>query len=111
MGRIASGLPTRAISPDDGWCDAPGDRNYNRAVKLPYGASHENMYRSDNLYDYCLLLDQNYSRRARGRGSAIFFHLATADLGPTEGCVAIRPNDMRWLLPKIGTHTVLEILI
>jgi L,D-peptidoglycan transpeptidase YkuD (ErfK/YbiS/YcfS/YnhG family) len=24
-------LPLRALAPDDGWCDAPGDPNYNPA--------------------------------------------------------------------------------
>ena len=28
-------LPTAAIAPDDGWCDAPGDPAYNRPVRLP----------------------------------------------------------------------------
>src|SRR5262245_51881313 len=32
-------LPAAAIAPSDGWCDAPGDANYNRPVTLPYGAS------------------------------------------------------------------------
>ena len=40
-------LPSQPISPQDGWCDAPADRNYNRPVKIPYGASHERMRRDD----------------------------------------------------------------
>src|SRR5665213_1111186 len=36
--------PLRAIQPDDGWCDAPDDANYNRLVKLPYRASAETMW-------------------------------------------------------------------
>ena len=28
--------PSPPIRPDDGWCDDPGDRNYNRPVRLPY---------------------------------------------------------------------------
>ena len=33
-----------AMAPIDaalGWCEVPDDRNYNRPVKIPYGASHE----------------------------------------------------------------------
>src|SRR5690554_1643952 len=32
-------LPLAPLSPEDGWCDAPGDPAYNRAVCLPYPAS------------------------------------------------------------------------
>jgi L,D-peptidoglycan transpeptidase YkuD (ErfK/YbiS/YcfS/YnhG family) len=31
-----SHLPKRPITPADGWCEAPADRNYNRPVRLPY---------------------------------------------------------------------------
>ena len=105
----ASGIELERITLDQGWCDAPGDRNYNRSVKLPYPGSHEIMWRKDRLYDFCLVLDQNYSKRMRGLGSAIFFHLATDDYRPTEGCVAIKLSDMRWLLGHIGTKTNLII--
>src|SRR5262249_19397425 len=27
-------LPARAIRPDDAWCEDPGDRNYNRPIRL-----------------------------------------------------------------------------
>jgi len=105
----ASGVEFGRITSDQGWCDAPGDRNYNRPVKLPYPGFHEKMWRRDNLYDFCLVLDQNYSKRMRGLGSAIFFHLATDEYRPTEGCVAIKKSDMRWLLGQIGAGTNLVI--
>ena len=103
------GIPLAKITPNLGWCDAPDDHNYNRAVTLPFTASHEKMWRKDPLYDWCLVLDQNYSTRMRNRGSAIFFHLATPDYQPTEGCIAIGKKDMRWLLPHIGPGTQMII--
>ena len=72
-----------------GWCEVPDDRNYNRPVKMPYGASHERMRRADDLYDVCIVLDWNIRPRRRGRGSAIFFHLARPGFTPTQGCVAV----------------------
>ena len=39
-------LKVSPIRPRDGWCDAPGDRNYNRAVTLPYAASAETPFSS-----------------------------------------------------------------
>ncbi len=89
--RRISRLPLVAIGRDLGWCDAAADRNYNRPVRLPYPASHEKMWRDDRLYDVCVVLDWNVSVRRRGRGSAIFLHLARPGFTPTEGCVAVAP--------------------
>ena len=47
------------------------------------------------------VLDQNFSRRSKGRGSAIFFHLARAGFTPTAGCVAISAPDMLKLAPRL----------
>ena len=60
------------------------------------------MWREDNLYDLVFVLDQNFSRRAKGLGSAIFFHLARPGLTPTAGCVAISETDMRKLAPRLA---------
>ncbi len=104
-----SRLTLQPITPTLGWCEVPADRNYNRPVKMPYGASHERMLRDDRLYDACLVLDWNIRPRLRGRGSAIFFHLARPDFTPTAGCVAITHAVMRRLLPLLSRHTVLTI--
>ena len=97
------------IHPRLGWCEVPGDRNYNRPVQIPYGASHETMCRSDGLYDYCLVLDWNVSPRRRGRGSAIFLHLARPDFSPTQGCVAVTAPTMERLLPWLSKDTILSV--
>ncbi len=92
------------------WCDAPDDASYNRPVHKPFAKSHEEMLRSDHLYDICLVMDWNISARRRYRGSAIFFHLAKAGYPPTEGCVAISRRDMLRLLPLVGPETVVHVL-
>jgi len=93
-----------------GWCEVPEDRNYNRPVRIPYGASHETMRREDRLYDYCLVLDWNISPRRRGRGSAIFLHLARPGFTPTQGCVAVSAKVMARLLPRLSDRTVLRVV-
>lgn len=103
-------IELNAIDADLGWCDAPQDRNYNRPVRLPYKASHENMRRSDHLYDICIVLDWNISPRRRGCGSAIFMHIAKPGYLPTEGCVALHPRDMARLLPHLSRNCVLEVV-
>ena len=45
--RRAPCFPWSRIRADDGWCDEPADRNYNRPVRLPYSASAETMLRND----------------------------------------------------------------
>jgi len=106
----ASRLPLVPIRPDMGWCDAPADPNYNRPVRLPFKASHEKMERGDRLYDAVIVLDWNIRPRRRNCGSAIFLHVARPDYRPTEGCVAISPAAMRWLLRHVSRRTVLRIL-
>ncbi|RCS22416.1 hypothetical protein DUT91_18635 [Phyllobacterium salinisoli] len=105
-----SPLPFHAVRRDDGWCDAPDDRNYNRPVHAPYRASHENLWRKDGLYDICIVLDWNIRPRKRGCGSAIFFHLARPGYLPTEGCIALKRGDMARLLPHIDQRTVIRVL-
>ena len=76
---------------------------------MPYAASHETMRRGDELYDFCIVLDWNISPRRRGRGSAIFFHLARPGFTPTQGCVAVSKQVMQRLLPLLSRATVLEV--
>ncbi len=102
-------LPLKPITPTLGWCEVPEDRNYNRPVRMPYAASHETMRRPDRLYDMCLVLDWNIRPRLRGRGSAIFFHLARDGFEPTAGCVAVTARVMARLLPYLSTRTVLTV--
>ncbi len=105
----ASLLPMARITSALGWCEVPGDRNYNRPVRLPYAAGHETMRRADALYDIVIVMDWNIVPRRRNCGSAIFFHVARPGLTPTEGCVALPGDVMRRLLPMLSTRTVLTV--
>lgn len=93
-------LPLIQTRKQDGWCDACCDRNYNRAVTLPYPQSAETMWRDDHLYDIVVVLSHNRQPRARGRGSAVFIHLAREGYSPTEGCVALTLHDLKFLLSR-----------
>lgn len=106
-----TGLPCRVIEANDGWCDEPLDRNYNRPVKLPYPASAEKMWREDHVYDICVILGHNDDPPVPHKGSAIFFHLAHDDYRETQGCVAMSYHDMLEVLAKCEPGCVMEILI
>lgn len=102
-------LPVSPIRRHDGWCDAIGDRNYNRPVTHPYPVSAERLARDDHLYDLILVIDHNTRPRIQGRGSAVFVHLARPGFAPTEGCIALRERDMRWLLSRLTRRTRLLV--
>jgi L,D-peptidoglycan transpeptidase YkuD (ErfK/YbiS/YcfS/YnhG family) len=59
------------------------------------------MWRQDNLYDLVLVLGYNRRPRVRGRGSAIFMHLAQSGYAPTAGCIALSARNMRIALERL----------
>jgi L,D-peptidoglycan transpeptidase YkuD (ErfK/YbiS/YcfS/YnhG family) len=99
------GLIARPLAPDDSWCDDPADANYNRQVKRPYGASHEEMWRDDGLYDVVVVLGHNDRPPVPGLGSAIFLHVAAPDYASTEGCVALALKDLLEVLADCGPES------
>jgi L,D-peptidoglycan transpeptidase YkuD (ErfK/YbiS/YcfS/YnhG family) len=105
----AGGVPLRAMRRDSGWCEDAASRNYNRPVRAPSGDATDRMWRQDGLYDLVFVLDQNFSKRAKGRGSAIFFHHARPGLAPTAGCVAIAPEAMRRLAPRLSRQAKIVV--
>ncbi|WBV42977.1 L,D-transpeptidase [Pseudoroseomonas cervicalis] len=94
----ACGVPVEPIGREDGWCDDPADAAYNTRIRLPHSARHEELWRQDAVYDIIGVLGWNDQPVVRGRGSAIFLHLARPAYAPTEGCIALEPGDLRALL-------------
>lgn len=109
LGSVATALPTQITQPDDGWCDAPNNQQYNKPVKLPFAASHEKMWRDDDLYDAVLVLGHNDSPPVAGAGSAIFMHVAKPNYEGTEGCIALKKDDLLELLAAIAPDTQIEL--
>lgn len=105
----ATRLPIAPLEPEDGWCDAPGDPNYNRPVRHPYPASAERLWREDRLYDVLAVLGYNDAPVRPGAGSAIFLHVAGDNYPPTEGCVAVALRDLRRVLAGAGPESRLII--
>ena len=105
----ATGLEVLPIGPDDGWCDAPEDAAYNRPVRLPHPASAERLWREDRLYDLVVVLGHNDDPPRPGLGSAIFLHVARPDYGPTEGCVALAPDDLLEVLAAADAASAIRI--
>lgn len=96
----AGGLPRRALTPEDGWCDDPADPAYNRPVRLPYGARAERLWREDAVYDVIVVIGHNDDPPVAGAGSAVFLHVARPGYRPTEGCVALALDDLLTVLAQ-----------
>jgi L,D-peptidoglycan transpeptidase YkuD (ErfK/YbiS/YcfS/YnhG family) len=102
-------LAVRAIGPEDAWCEDPSSRHYNQPVRLDRADSGDRLKRDDHLYDFIIAIDHNSSPRIKGRGSAVFLHLARENFGPTAGCVSMTKSAMLRLLRRLGPET--KILI
>ncbi len=114
--RWRSSLPLAPLRPTQGWCDDSSSPVYNMLVPIPCRWSHERLWRDDHLYDVVIVLDYNRRPRVKRHGSAIFLHCAREELhcareglAPTEGCIALRTDDLRRLLPRLGPHVVLTV--
>ena len=89
----------------DKWIDDTNHVDYNQHIKGNTTAtSFEHLYLSNVYYKYCMVVEYNTHPVIKGKGSAIFFHVADAQYSPTAGCVAIQEADMekilRWLKPN-----------
>jgi L,D-peptidoglycan transpeptidase YkuD (ErfK/YbiS/YcfS/YnhG family) len=102
-------FPVHEITRADGWCDAPEHPEYNRHVKLPFDASHENLWHDNHGYDVIVVIGHNDAPVVPYLGSAIFFHIAQPEYTPTAGCVAISQPDMLAILPQLAAGARMHI--
>ncbi|MFM2369996.1 MAG: hypothetical protein RL619_2313 [Bacteroidota bacterium] len=98
-------LENQQTTADDKWIDDPNSEDYNTYVKGATNAkSYENLLLNNDAYKYCMVIEYNTNPVIKGKGSAIFFHLAVKKPSFTAGCVAINEEYMKlivnWLDPK-----------
>jgi L,D-peptidoglycan transpeptidase YkuD (ErfK/YbiS/YcfS/YnhG family) len=113
----ANGFSVKALTPDDGWVDDVKSPDYNRFVKLSTlkdkTTSHENLWRNDDMYDIIAVIGYNDNPVVKGKGSAIFMHVArplpSGGYGPTVGCVGFSKPDLLKVLATITPKTHIEI--
>lgn len=98
-------LPISLIQKSDGWCDDVENANYNKKVTLPYSGSHEELWRTDDVYDLIVPLGYNDDPVISGKGSAIFMHVARPSYAPTDGCIALSLPDLLHILREISRET------
>jgi len=102
---VNTSLPFIQTNAEDKWIDDPYHPDYNTHIRGSTTAkSFEHLKLSSIDYKYCMVIEYNTQPVVKGKGSAIFFHLATPNYDPTAGCVAIQETDMNkillWLDPN-----------
>ena len=97
------------IKSDMGWCDDPKSKKYNKLVKIPFKGSAEKLYRKDNTYDIILVLNYNLNPIRKGKGSAIFIHVARKNYKNTLGCIAVSKRNLKKIIKKINKSTIVNI--
>lgn len=109
----ALGVCQQPLERDMGWCDAAGDQLYNAPCDVGYEASHEVLWREDAAYDYIGVMDYNLEGELAddgvGLGSAIFLHVWREGATHTEGCVALKNEDLEAVLA--GGCDAVEIVV
>ena len=101
-------LKTKTITKNMGWCDDPCNKNYNKEIVLNEKNKGEKFFRKDNAYDILIVIEYNTKKIRKFKGSAIFIHL-TKNYRPTEGCIALKKNDLLILLKIINKNSKIEI--
>ena len=102
-------LDSEVINKLDGWCDDINSNLYNQKIKFPFELSAEHLYRNDDLYDVVCIIDYNLNPIIQGKGSAIFLHVASNDYSPTQGCVAIKKNELLQIAMKLDKGSTITI--
>ncbi len=97
------------IKKNMGWCDDPKSKKYNKLIRLPFNFGAEKLFRRDNTYDIILVLDYNFNPIRKGKGSAIFIHVAKKNYNSTLGCIAVSKRNLKKIIKKINKSTIVNI--
>ena len=108
--KIDSKIKKIAIKKNMGWCNDSKSKNYNRLIKLPSVYNFEKLFKNNNTYDILIVLDYNMNPTIKNKGSAIFIHVAKKNYKKTEGCIALRKNDLLKIIKKLKKNTEVKIV-
>ena len=91
------------------WSDHPRSEHYNKLIRFK-DYSYENLYKENHTYDIILVINYNISPIIKGKGSAIFLHLAKTDFSPTSGCIALKKKCLLEILEKLNINDKIRIV-
>jgi L,D-peptidoglycan transpeptidase YkuD (ErfK/YbiS/YcfS/YnhG family) len=107
--KINSTLKKIKIKKNMGWCDDVSSNYYNKQIKINKKISHEKLHRKDNVYDIIVVINYNLNPIIKGKGSAIFLHVAQKNYNKTQGCIALKKNELLSLISNIKKNTQIRI--
>ena len=102
-------IKKKIIKKKMGWCDDSRSKKYNKEINFPFKYRAEKLYRKDNIYDLCMNIKYNFWPVVKGKGSAIFLHIADRKYKPTKGCIGLSKKDFLKILPLISKKTKIRI--
>ena len=102
------------ISYDHIWCDDIESYYYNKLLKKSKLSktnigSFESLFRNDGAYDIIIEIKSNNKPIIKNKGSAIFLHCSFSDLRPTKGCVALKKNDLKYIISHLQSEKYIYI--
>ena len=109
VSKLNTKLKKIAIHKNMGWCDDYKSKKYNKLIKFPFKYHAEKLYKKNNTYDIIVVLNYNMNPVKKNKGSAIFLHIAKKNYQNTEGCLAIKKNDLKKILNVINKKTIVKI--
>jgi L,D-peptidoglycan transpeptidase YkuD (ErfK/YbiS/YcfS/YnhG family) len=98
------------ITDNMGWCNDPKSKSYNKLITTPFNYDHEKLFKKENTYDIILVLNYNMSPIKKNKGSAIFIHIAKKNYKNTEGCIAVKKNELIKIVKIIKKNTKVKII-
>ena len=107
--KIQTKIKKFVIKKNLGWCNDPSSKQYNKLIKLPSTFNYEKLYRGENIYDIIVVINYNMKPIKKNKGSAIFIHIAKKNYKKTEGCVAIKKNELLKILKILKNGTAVKI--
>ena len=108
---IRSKFKKIVIKKNMGWCNDSRSSRYNKLIYRPFSYNFEKLYKKENIYDIILVLDYNMNPIKKNKGSAIFIHIAKKNYKKTEGCIAIKKNELLKMIKDIKLTTKVNILV
>jgi L,D-peptidoglycan transpeptidase YkuD (ErfK/YbiS/YcfS/YnhG family) len=92
-------LDNQQTTKEDKWIDDVNSSDYNKHISGSTEAkSYENLLLKTDVYKFCTVIEYNTNPVVKGKGSAIFFHLALKPAAFTSGCVAINEEYMKLMI-------------
>lgn len=102
-------LPKKKIFRNSRWCVDSRSNSYNSPVNSANHFKCEKLFRKDCLYDILIVINYNIKPAKPFKGSAIFIHCYDGKTKYTEGCLALKKQNIYEILELIRPNSRLII--